>query len=604
METTHNATTRDIVRVYLRHVKPYRGWAGLFFVILLAAEILGILNPWLYKRLFDTMAEAEGPSEAVASVMQGVLLTILCIHAGRWFAYRILARINNYLQPRIMADLEQTAFAYLLGHSYRFFANSFAGSLVRKVRRLSRSFETLADNVEWKFIPLLVTITGTTVALGMRSPLIAGITLGWLFVFAGVNYAVAIWKLKYDQQRAKQDSEVTGILSDAVTNSMNVVVFAGHTHEQSLFKRATEEFRRLQTFTWNLGEINDAIQWAFMVAIEMAILFIAINLWSKGELTIGDFALFQGYLIGLFERMWDFGRIIRNTYEATADAKEMVDILETPHEITDAKVAVPLVVPEGEILFQDVTFSHHKTRTVIDGLNLRIAPREKIALVGPSGAGKSTITKLLLRFYDVDGGHVRVDGQDVNHVTQDSLRRQIAYVPQEPVLFHRSLRENIRYGRQEATDADVEEAARKAHCHEFIAELPEGYETLVGERGIKLSGGERQRVAIARAILKDAPILVLDEATSSLDSESERLIQAALDELMRGKTTIVIAHRLSTILRMDRIAVIDGGRVADAGTHAELIRKEGIYKKLWEIQAGGFIADEQSSDEALNETAE
>ena len=294
-------------------------------------------------------------------------------------------------------------------------------------------------------------------------------------------------------------------------------------------------------------------------------------------------------MVGIFHRVWNLGKSIRHIYEALADAAEMVEILEMPHEVKDYPKAKSLAVSNSVIKFEDVTFKFNQTRAVLNGLSMQIAPHEKIALVGPSGAGKSTITKLLMRFYDVESGKITIDGQSIAKVTQNSLRHAVAMVPQEPILFHRSLMDNIRYGRPDATDEEVFEAARRARCHDFIVELPEKYNTFVGERGIKLSGGERQRIAIARAILKDAPILVLDEATSSLDSESESLIQAALDELMKGKTTIVIAHRLSTIMRMDRIVVIDGGKVVDTGTHDQLLEKQGIYKKLWDIQAGGFI---------------
>jgi len=581
----------------MKHIRPYRKWFVLLLTSIVVGEVCGLIIPWFYKRFFDTLTQSGVPSIETGKILIMILLVIFGLSFAKWFGYRGVNWINNYLQPRIMADLEQTSFAYLLHHSYRFFSNSFAGSLVRKVRRLSRAFEDLMDCVAYKFIPIAITLVGSLVALGMRSLFVAMVTCVWFVIFISINYAFAMWKLSYDQRRAAKDSEVTGVLSDALSNSVNIDVFAGHTYEQSLYKKVTEEFRRMQMFTWNLAEINDAIQWGLMIVIETAVMFFAVRLWVQGQITIGDFALFQGYLVTLFERMWDLGRVIRRTYESFADAKEMVEILETPHEICDVRNAKPLHVTRGEITFQDVVFSHHKTRKVMDKFTMTIRPKEKVALVGPSGAGKSTITKLILRFYDIDKGKICIDGQDIRRVTQDSLHQAIALVPQEPILFHRTIMENIRYGRLEATDEEVIEAAKKAQCHTFIEEMPEGYQTFVGERGVKLSGGERQRVAIARAILKDVPILILDEATSSLDSESETLIQGALAELMKGKTAIVVAHRLSTILKMDRIIVIDHGKVAAAGTHTELIQTEGLYKKLWEIQAGGFLSEPEVEEE-------
>jgi ABC-type multidrug transport system fused ATPase/permease subunit len=297
------------------------------------------------------------------------------------------------------------------------------------------------------------------------------------------------------------------------------------------------------------------------------------------------------------DRLWDLGNALKKLYEAFADATEMVEILNTPHDITDAPNASTLRVAKGAIVFKDVNFSFNESRGILSDFNLEIPSHQKVALVGPSGAGKTTITKLMLRFYDVTSGGIYIDNQNIAKATQRSLRNSVAFVPQEPVLFHRTLMDNIRYGRRDATDEEVMEAAKQAHCEEFIAKTPHGYQTYVGERGIKLSGGERQRIAIARAILKDAPILVLDEATSSLDSESESLIQDALEKLMEGKTVIAIAHRLSTVMKMDRIVVIENGAVVTSGTHDELVAHEGgLYKKLWEIQAGGFLTDDGKGD--------
>jgi len=410
-----------------------------------------------------------------------------------------------------------------------------------------------------------------------------------VILIGAFNIAFASWKLKYDYAKSLLDSESTAVMADALTNSITIKLFTSQKFENGLFTDVMERWRKAQTHLWNIEGIAEGIQAGLIALAEFAMFYVAIPLWQRGLLTIGDFALIQSFMVGIFQRVWNLGKSVRHIYEAIADATEMVEILETPHEIMDSAKAKTLVVSDASIQFDAVTFKFNQTRPVLNGLSFTIIPHEKIALVGPSGAGKSTITKLLLRFYDVESGSITIDGQNIAKVTQDSLRASIAMVPQEPILFHRSLMDNIRYGRPEATDEEVFEASRRARCHDFIVELSEGYNTFVGERGIKLSGGERQRIAIARAILKDAPILVLDEATSSLDSESESLIQAALDELMKGKTTIVIAHRLSTIMRMDRIIVIENGTAVDSGTHDELLAKAGIYKKLWEIQAGGFI---------------
>jgi ATP-binding cassette subfamily B protein len=309
-----------------------------------------------------------------------------------------------------------------------------------------------------------------------------------------------------------------------------------------------------------------------------------------GYVTIGTFVLAQTYIVGLASQLWGLNRIIRQVYQSFADSKEMVEILLQKYEIADVPHAKNLVVNDGKITFDKVSFSFGKEGEVISNLNVTIKPGEKIAIVGPSGAGKTTFVRLIMRLYNINAGSISIDDQDISHVTQDSLRENISFVPQDPVLFHRTLMENIRYGRRDATDEEVITAARLAHCAEFIESLPLKYDTFVGERGIKLSGGERQRVAIARAILKKAPILIFDEATSSLDSYSESLIQDALENLMTNSTTIVIAHRLSTVKKMDRIISMENGKIVEEGTHDELSNKEsGLYKKLWDLQVGGFL---------------
>jgi ATP-binding cassette subfamily B protein len=318
-------------------------------------------------------------------------------------------------------------------------------------------------------------------------------------------------------------------------------------------------------------------------------MYTVIILWSKGVLDIGFVVLVQVYITQLDMAIWNMGNAIIGLQDSISDTKEMVEIFETPIDIKDPKNPEKCRIRNGNIIFDKVYFEYKDGKDVFKNFNLEIKSGQKVGLVGHSGSGKTTITNLLLRFEDVQAGSIKIDDQDVRNITQDDLHRRISYVPQEPALFHRTLAENIKYGNPGATDYQMTEASKKAHAHEFIKEFKEGYETLVGERGIKLSGGQRQRVTIARVMLEDAPILILDEATSSLDSISENLIQKAFDEVMKDRTTIVIAHRLSTVQKMDRIIVLEKGKIVEDGGHEELLLKKGYYFKLWQAQKDGVI---------------
>ena len=581
--------TKETYKIYWDHVRPYRGLAVLMLASLIIGTVVDVIVPIFYKRFFDVLAAGIALPTAKPALFN-IIFIILGMHALGWVVWRVSIFANNYLQPRVMTDLANTSFEYLHQHSYGFFVNRFAGALVRKVNRFSGAFEGVADKLYWDLLPLVLKTIGILGVLFYKNVLLGTAMLGWSVVFMAVNYALTMYKLKYDVEAAEINTKVTARLADTITNQVNIKIFAKFRDELSAFRRLTDEEFRINYFTWNLGGYIESLQAALTIALEFGIFYLAIGLWSKGILTVGDFVLLQAYVLQMVWRLWDFGRIFRQLYRNLADAEEMTEILMTPHEIKDKPNAKELVVSRGAVEFDRVRFGYQDGREVVN-VSLAIAPGEKVGFVGPSGAGKTTLSALLLRFYDIDSGAIRIDGENIGEVTQESLRKNIALVPQEPILFHRTLAENIRYGKPEASDEEVIRAAHLAHCDEFIERLPDRYETYVGERGIKLSGGERQRIAIARAILKSAPILVLDEATSSLDSHSELLIQDALGKLMEGKTTIVIAHRLSTIMRMDRIIVLKDGSVEETGTHQSLLANSvSLYKKLWDLQAGGFIA--------------
>ena len=581
----------DVLRALWRGIHPQR-WLFLFvLVVFIGGSIVQLLVPLLYKQFFDLLTGGGDKISAAKGLVHAIVL-ILGLNLTGWLLQRTGMLAINDFEAKTIVRLKQLSFEYLINHSYSFFSNNFTGSLVQRINRFSRSFEVLTDHLVFNFVPLLINVFGVILVLWLQQPNIAYIIMGWVVCTVTFNFLFSRWKVKYDIKSAAADSTTTAVLSDDITNQNTILSFTGSKHEVESFRKVSNDQAQAMRLTWDLGVVADAVQGAFIIAMEFLIFYYAIRFWQRDAITVGTFVLIQAYILGLGQRLWNLSSIVRNVYQGYADSKEMVEIMMLPHEVQDIPSAKPLIVKHGEVQLKDLTFNFNDTRSVLSGVNLTIAGGEKIALIGPSGAGKSTLVKLLLRMYNLTSGTILVDGQDVQRVTQESLRENISLVPQDPILFHRSLMENIRYGRRDATDQEVFEAAKLAHCDEFIEPLPLKYETFVGERGIKLSGGERQRVAIARAILKNAPILVLDEATSSLDSHSESLIRDALDELMKGKTTIVIAHRLSTIRKMDRIVVVDGGKITEEGTHESLLAKDGsLYKHLWDLQAGGFITE-------------
>jgi len=579
------ANIRDTIKIYLKATVKYPWVFAIIIGGTLAANIFEVTSPLFYKKFFDLLVE-----NAPAREMVKIIIYIAFINFGAVVSLHSAFFAANYSQSKVIADLSNFCFSILHRHSFAFFNNNFVGSLTKKVNRFTRSYESAVDRFCWDILPLIFTSTAILLVLFHRNVWLGLIIISWIIFFLFINFLFIKFKIKYDLKRSEYDSKLTGLLADTITNNANVKLFGGAKKEEKSFSDLNDILRKLRRFIWDLGNGFSVVQALMAIGLEFGIFYFALKLKAAGILTLGDFVLIQAYLLQIFSKIWNFGRIIQRIFEDLAEAQEMTDVILTPPAITDASNAVDLKVNQGKIEYQNVDFAYKAGKKMLDKFNLSIKPGEKIALVGPSGAGKTTIIKLLLRMHELTNGNILIDKQNINEVTQKSLWQNISLVPQDPILFHRTLKENICYGKPEATDEEVTTAAKLAHCDEFIKEFPEGYGTYVGERGLKLSGGERQRVAIARAILRNAPILILDEATSSLDSISERLIQDALNILMRSKTVIVVAHRLSTIMKMDRIAVIQTGGIIEEGAHNDLLQKEGgAYKKLWEMQTEGFI---------------
>lgn len=581
--------TKNTLKYYFGAMKNHKITGIILTITVIIGAAIDTLVPILSKNFFNVLYDGGLKEEVLRNLMQ-ILLIIALVKFVRWVFWRISSFTINFFESKSIVDLSRFCFDYLQKHSFSYFANNFSGSTVKKHKSFVNTYEYLTDQLFFEIIPGAVTVLIMIFVLGRINVYLGLGMLVWMVVFLLINWWFNKYKIKFDIQRSEAETATSGLLSDTVSNNVNIKLFNGYIYESEAYGNLSENLHKIRKFTWDMGAVFYGFQSLLMLIIEILIFYLSIRLWQQDRLTIGDFVLIQSYLFSAMMLVWDFGRIMMKIYERLADAEEMTKILNLPYQITDWDKAKNLKIKNGEIRYENVTFRYEDGEEIVKNFNLRVKDGQTVALVGLSGSGKSTLTKLLLRLYDVIDGRILVDGQDITKVTQESLRDNISLVPQDPVLFHRSLMENIRYGRFGATDEEVVRAAKLAYCDEFISKLKDGYNSTVGDRGIKLSGGERQRVAIARAILKNSPILVLDEATSSLDSESEKYIQKSLDNLMKNKTVLIIAHRLSTIKKADRIVVISRKKIVEDGTHAQLIDKnKGIYRKLWRIQVGGFI---------------
>lgn len=513
-----------------------------------------------------------------------------------WLAGEMLWRVGLYcmikLEITVVRELYERAMRTLLTKDIEFFHNRFGGTITKNVMAYGRRFEGFVDTLYFNITSELIPAIFAVVVLWVIAPLLAVALVVIMLLALIVVLPLIRYRARLVRSREDANALVAGHVSDVVSNIAAVKSYGAEDEEIAKHDLFVHDFTAKAERSWMYQNSRiDMVISPFYVAANTLGLAIVLNLGvdaaTKAHLFVGFsyFALVTRFL-------WEFNSVYRNMETTLTEASLFVAYDKAVPQVTDKHDASVLVVSGGKIEFDSVTYTHAEhNEPLFKELSLTITPGEKIGLVGHSGAGKSTLVNLLLRFVDVDSGDIRIDNQSLTEVTQKSLHQCIAYVPQEPLLFHRSLRANITYGKSDATDTEIVSAARRANTLEFIDNLPHGFDTVVGERGVKLSGGQRQRIAIARAILKDAPILILDEATSALDSESEGLIQSALAQLMEDRTTIVIAHRLSTIQKMDRIVVLDKGRVVEQGAHDELLRQKGKYAALWARQSGGFISE-------------
>ncbi len=554
--------------------------------------LLTFANTYVMGLIVDRVQASPVLADQVLPVFGPYVLALLVVNA----VGQTLSKLQDYSVYKLEINgdyqLSRLCFDTLSNQSMTFHNSRFGGSLVSQTSRFVSGYSGLVDVVTYSLWPTLASIVLTVGILAPIAPLFVAILVVMLVLYVVIAYGMYRRILPLSAEASRAQNKLSGVLSDAVTNILAVKTYGREDYERGLFTTADREAMAAENVnmraTMRRGFTTSALITVIMFVV--SIFVVGGNAWFG--ISAGTLVMMFTYTYNLTMRFNYFNSMMQRINRALGDAAEMTRVLDEPTLVADDEDAKPLEVTEGRIDFENLRFRYPdapKDDYVFEDLNLHIPAGQRVGLVGRSGSGKTTLTKLLLRLDDVQEGRVLVDGQDVSHCTQQSLRRQVAYVPQEALLFQRSIRENIAYGKPDATEDEIRRAAEEANALEFIERLPDGFDTMVGERGVKLSGGQRQRVAIARAILVDAPILVLDEATSALDSESEALVQGALENLMRGRTSIVVAHRLSTVASLDRIVVLAHGEVVEDGTHHELVERGGEYASLWNRQTGGFL---------------
>lgn len=569
-----------VMRFWLRRPALLTGMT-VFTLLSIAADMA---IPLAAGRLVD--AVAEGPQAA------NVAWAAWAVFVGLYLLLSVVRNIaNKFWNPLAalnMRDMTNEGFARVQSFSADWHANAFAGATVRRLSRAMWGYDLVSDAIVMWIGPALLVLVGLSVMMIVRWPMVGLFSLAIVALYIASNvFLTAKYARPLNQRSVALDSRIGGALADSVTGNPTVRSFGAEARESARIGEITEAWRGAVVRTWNRFTDLWLVQNVLLAVLQGGLTGLLLMLWADGKATPGDVAFGITAFLVMSGYLRNIGENVRMLQKGLDDVEDVARFAEIEPQVADIPGAEPFVGQLGEVVFENATFRYQSVNEpLFRNFSLTIRPGERVALVGPTGSGKSSFVKLVQRLYDLDEGRVLIDGQDIAKVQQGSLRRAIAVVPQDPALFHRSIADNIAYARPDATHEEIALAARRARAHEFIMKLPQGYQTLVGERGVKLSGGERQRVAIARAFLADAPILVFDEATSSLDVETERDVQAAMEELMTGRTTIVIAHRLSTVRNADRILVFDQGRIIEEGRHADLVRKGGAYARLHAVTEG------------------
>lgn len=592
IEMTKKLPQNTLVKFLWSVIKPYKWW----FLLMIQAPIIGsfykVANSYAIKLVVDAFTASAVPDYSDLIYPIALFIGAILVMEAGWRASHF-AWMKS--QPFIRANISAKAYDYIQNHSYNFFQNTHSGSLVSKIKGIEAGYNNLWFGIHHRITSPVLEILVTITALAfINMQLFVFMTL-WCCVFFPIMLAMSLKVSKLAKATTDSHHEAMGFIADNITNIFSLFSFASRNRELKKINKFLHEDRAKKDYAWIGYELKMAfVGIAFYATMLVSLFIFMIHLRQIGVITIGDFVFVMTITFFVVDNIWKLTSEIGDFLGKIGDLKSSFSVLEIPQEIIDKPNAAELRVSNGEIVFKNVSFGYEEGKLhTLKNLNLRIQAGEKIGLVGSSGAGKSTLVALLLKNFKTTNGDILIDNQSIYDVSSDSLRAQIALIPQDTLLFHRSIGENIGYAKENSSPAEIENAAKKAHIHEFISALPNGYETLVGERGIKLSGGQRQRVAIARAILKDAPILILDEATSSLDSHTEYYIQESLNLLIadKSKTVIAVAHRLSTLKHMDRIIVLDKGNIIEDGTHEELLNNNGYYQSMWNMQAGGFLPE-------------